>query len=282
MGGEKGQRLKEQQLSDWSEVAKYIKATDPYHRLLTVHPGPFARGYEAIKDPSSLDMIMVQPGHNGWETIPKALRELREAREKCPDRPVMQGEVCFEGMHGGGSGPKEQRILFWTNLLSGAAGHCYGVDAIWQFNTREKPFGKSPTGSIWGNSPWEEAYQWKGSAYVGMGAKILQRYPWYDMQPHPEWLEEDAGSDNRPSLDSENIWSAYAAGIPGTFRIFYFPKRKEVTIKGFEAGVHYQAVYIDPLTGDTYPLGAVKVTDGAWKTPKAAILQDWLLVLTAQ
>ncbi len=37
--------------------------------------------------------------------------------------------------------------MFWTCMLSGAAGHTYGANGIWQLNRRDPPYGKSPMGA---------------------------------------------------------------------------------------------------------------------------------------
>ncbi len=278
-GDDKREEIRRFQRDGWSEVARYIKATDPFKRVLTAHPGPASGRFEPISEPSLLDIILVQPGHNGWATLPRALEHLRTARQKYPGRPVMQGEVCFEGMHGGGSDAKLQRTLFWTNMLSGAAGHCYGADAIWQFNTGEELFGKSPGGYVWGNVPFQQAMHWKGSTYVGKGRAILGRFDWQKFGRHPEWIH--------PAADEENVMAAYAAGIPGKIRLFYFPRGvmpwgQEYSVLKLDSTAYYRAEYIDPLSGRKHPIQKIVSGVTTWQIPPAPILQDWLLVLEKQ
>jgi hypothetical protein len=268
-------KLRKVQRDGWSEVARYIKATDPYRRIITVHPGPSSGRFRPITEMSALDMIMVQPGHRGWETIPVAVRHVKKAMTLFPDRPVMQGEVCFEGMFGG-SGPKVQRILFWTNMLSGAVGHCYGADGIWQFNTQRQPFGKSPGGYVWGNTPWEAAHKWSGSTYVGMGRKILTQFQWWRFRPFPQWVE--------PCAADSDALEAYAAGIPGEIRIFYFPRgvmpwRTRYKLKYLDVDSTYDAKYIDPMTGEIHPIEERITRTKEWEVPPGPILQDWVLIL---
>ncbi len=278
---EKNQKAEtlQRQRAGWSGVARFIKQTDPFGRILLAHPGPNSGRFAPITDMSLLDVIMVQPGHSGWDSLPDGIGHLKTAQAKFPDIPVMQGEICFEGMHGGGSDAKLQRLLFWTNMLSGAAGHCYGADAIWQFNTEEELFGPSPGGYTWGNSPWEEAYQWKGSFYVGLGRKILQRFDWHLFEPHPEWID--------PAATGDAVQDAYAVGIPGKMRMFYFPRGvmpwgREVHHPRIGRGrTSYRATYIDPLTGKEYPLDDPVTGVTNWGIPPP-ILQDWLLVVEKQ
>lgn len=270
-------RIRKEQVDGWSEVGCYLKRIDPFRRLITVHPGPGSGGFRPITDMSSIDFVMVQPGHSGYATLAPAVAHVKKAMAMYPDKPVLHGEVCFEGMHGGDSGPKIQRFLFWSSVLSGAAGYSYGADGIWQFNTREKPFGPSPGGYIWGNAPWEEAHQWLGSRHVGVGRRILEHYPWHRFEPHPEWV--------KPAANSEDCMQAYAAGIPRKIRMIYFPIRlpwsAPSVIKCLEPGVPYEAAFIDPITAEEHRIGPVTAIDGQWEVPKAPILQDWLLALKA-
>ena len=270
------QTLRDRQREGWSDIAKYIEQTDPWNRILTVHPGPASGRFRPISDMSTLDIIMVQPGHKGWDAIPTAMAHLNKARRMFPERPVMQGEVCFEGMHGGGSGPKVQRILFWANMLSGAAGHCYGADAIWQFNTKDRPLGNSPGGYTWGNTPWQTAYKWLGSKYVGLGRRILQQFEWWRFEPHPEWVE--------PHATEQDAFEPYAAGIEGELRLIYFPDGVmpwggKYTVNNLDPDRQYVAEYLDPLTGDRHPIVQTITGVRQWHVPAGPILQDWLLVI---
>ena len=266
--------VQEFQKKGWSEIAGYIKEIDPYQRIMAAHPGPNSGGFEAITDADQLDLIMVQPGHSGWESLPRALNHLNTARSKYYEKPVMQGEVCFEGMFGGGCDAKLQRLLFWTNMLSGAAGHCYGADAIWQFNSEDELFGASPSGHTWGNFTWQEAYRWQGSFYVGLGRKILEKYDWQNFQVNPHWVN---------THDPEDVLSPYAAGIPGKVRLCYFPKGLapwgvKNKIRNLEQNRSYSITYIDPMTGTRYPSGTVTGIS-EWTVEPAPILQDWLVEL---
>ena len=165
-------------------------------------------------------------------------------------------------------------------MLSGAAGHCYGADGIWQFNRPEAPFGASPTGYTWGNTAWQEAAGWPGSKHVGLGKQLLERYQWWRFEPHPEWIF--------PAATDEEWFLPYAAGIPGEIRLFYFPrfvrtaKKESPTVRKLEPNIKYHAYYLDPITGKEFPVGDVESTpEGEWGVPNSPIFQDMVLVLEA-
>ncbi len=190
--------------------------------------------------------------------------------------PVINSEVCYEGILEG-SRQEVQRIMFWSCVLSGTCGHTYGAQGIWCVNTREEPYGPSPWGGGWGDTPWEDAYRLPGAAHVAAGKRILTRFDWWRFEPHPEWIEPSAG---------EADWRApYAAGIPGEVRLFYFPRpilpwTGRPTVKALEPGVAYCATFIDPKNEREHPAGRAEGdASGDWPVPQPTIGQDWVLCL---
>jgi len=271
-------RLK-QMRADWSDVVRSIRAADPYDNPITIHPT--RRGREQVDDPAVLDFEMLQTGHGGYPTLSDTVDYLTEALASEPRMPVLVGEVDYEGIMES-SREEIQRFHFWSCMLSGACGHTYGANGIWQVNTREKPFGKSPHGTAWGNLPWEDAYQLPGSGQLGLGKRLLERYRWWEFETHPEWVE--------PHQTPENRLSCYAAGIPGQVRVVYIPAmtawaawRGQLAVKGLETGASYRATLFDPKTGGEHDLGrAVGNENGDWFAPKPPVFQDYVLVLERQ
>ncbi|MFH1616556.1 MAG: hypothetical protein ABIG61_15910 [Planctomycetota bacterium] len=146
-------------------------------------------------------------------------------------------------------------------------------------NTREKPYGPSPHGASWGDTPWEEAYQLPGSNQTGLGKKLLERYPWQKFEPHQDWIEARE--------EYEDASFLYAAGVPGQVRFFYFASPfyvwwKFPFVKKLESGVSYSGFWFDPKNGREYPLGLIEAVNGCWDVPQPGIFQDWVLVLEAQ
>ena len=172
-----------------------------------------------------------------------------------------------------------QRFMFWSAILSGAAGHTYGAGGIWQMNTKLQPHGASPHGGTYENTPWDVACQLPGATQLGRGRAFLERYPWWSFEPHPEWAE--------PRWTSDNYFLPYAAGIPGQVRFVYIPARiyqwSGPLVKELEEGISYRAFYFDPITTAEYELGTVTAgAEGTWQAPIVPLAQDWLLVLERQ
>jgi hypothetical protein len=267
--GDKRGELIEQAKSGWTEIARYLREIDPYHHPITIHPTDC--GHNQVEDPSVIDIDMLQTGHGGWDSMPNTVRQVVDSLAIEPKTPVIDGEVSYETI-GGQCLQDVQRFAFWSCVLSGAAGHTYGANGIWQVNTREKPYGPSPHGMSWGNIPWEDSYQLPGSAQIGIGKSLLMRYPWWQFEPHPEWVANHA--------TKENVRAPYCAGVPKVARIIYLPGYMAPQVKGVESDVTYRAFYVDPQNGKETDIGTVTPdNDGNWQATRPPIFQDWLLVL---
>ncbi|MBO9608414.1 MAG: DUF4038 domain-containing protein [Paenibacillaceae bacterium] len=258
---------------EWTEMAAYVKETDPYGRMITIHPTEY--GHNMVEDASILDLDMLQTGHGGYLSLEPTVRMVQSSVAREPRTPVINSEVCYEGI-GGTSFQEIQRFLFWSCVLSGACGHTYGANGIWQVNSEDLPYGESPHGLAWGHTFWREAAELPGSKQVGLGKKLLERYDWWTFEPHPEWLppaQDDAAIVAKP----------LAAGIPGKVRLIYMPfllAFSGVEIREIEPDVPYRAFFYDPSKGTELDLGRVAPdADGKWATGITKVFQDWVLVL---
>jgi hypothetical protein len=251
-----------------------VREIDPWRRPLTIHPGTSAR--ETVEDPAILDFDMLQTGHSDRASLANTVELVRRARAAEPVMPVIEGEVCYEGI-GGQCREEVQRLMFWACMLSGAAGFTYGANGVWQVNRRERPYGASPHGMSWGHTPWDEAARLPGAKQLGLARRLLERYPWWEFEPHPEWIE--------PRWTPGNYLRGYAAGIPGRVRIFYWPCMwGKPVVKHLEPGVSYRARLFNPVDGSEVPLGpAAADAAGDWHLPipRLPIFQDWVMVFEA-
>jgi len=264
------------QRKGWTQIARYVREIDPYHHPITIHPrhgGPRETidcGHNQVEDASVLDFDMLQTGHGDTASVPNTVERVVECYEHTPRMPVINGEVCFEG-HCGANWQNVQRFMFWACVLSGAAGHTYGANGLEHVNTPENPYGVTPQGTGWSILSWQEGYQLPGGRQVGLGKKLLERYEWWRMEPHPEWVE--------PHWNRDEYFFPYAAGIPGELRIIY-TANPECVIKHLERDVSYRASWFNPMSGEDFPIGVIRGDDnGDWKSPPMLIYQDWILVL---
>jgi hypothetical protein len=220
---------------------------------------------------------MLQTGHSGRASIPNTVKTLTESLKLSPTMPVLVGEVTYEGI-GEDSRQEVQRFMFWSCMLSGAAGHTYGANGIWQLDRPDQPFGPSPHGQSWGGDvPWTEAYQLPGSRHVGLGKELLLRYPWWRLEAHPELVE--------PHWTEQDYVQPYAAAIPAELFIVFIPfmptaRRQPISVKGLRQDIPYRAFFFNPSTAREHEIGTFKSgPDGIWQAPPTPVIRDWVLVV---
>jgi hypothetical protein len=258
------------QKSGWTEIGKYVRSIDPYRHPVTIHPGMTAR--DTVDDQAVLDFDMLQTGHSGAKSYPRTLDNVTGELARNPRMPVLAGEVNYEGILDA-SRQDVQRFVFWASILSGAGGHTYGANGIWQVNTPQQPYGPSPHGGCWGGPPWDVAAKLPGSEQIGIAKRLLTRYPWWRLEPHPEWAE--------PRWSKDNYELPYAAGIPGELRIVFIPVIfGQLKVKSLEPGAPYRAFFFDPRTGEEHSLGDVAAdAQGVWQAPLLPTYEQWVLVM---
>jgi len=271
------------QAEAWENVIRYARSLNGLGRLMTVHPTGIEplSGRLLYHDQALLDFDMLQTGHGMREVLPPTIRTVRASYEAKPAMPVVNGEVCYEALLG--TIPAEiPRLMFWTGILSGAAGHTYGANGIWQLNRREQPYGKSPHGGTYGPIPWDDAMRLPGSRQLGLAKQLLERYPWQRLEPHPEWATW-APEGGKVAAGGE-FEVPYTAGIPGELRITYAPLPRPVRIRNLDAGGNYTASGFNPVTGELSELGPVRADPtGSWTaSPPPGTSGDWVLVLKRQ
>ncbi len=256
---------------DWNDIALFVHATDPFSRLVTVHPT--SNGHEQIDDETLLGLDMLQTGHSGFLSLIPTLKQVKAAlgRKKLP---VINSEVCYEGI-AGSSHADIQRFLFTACVLMGCCGHTYGANGIWQLNAPDCPYGVSPHGAGWGDTPWTEAYRLPGSLHIGRIKKFITRYDWQLFELHQEWVDS--------ANDLGSYYGHFAAGIRRRVRIIYKPFPcgdfwGSVLLHGIETDVRY-----NPVTDETRDLGFAQPDEnGDWRLPRANAFGDLLFSLAAE
>lgn len=273
------QAYQQRMRSEWTKITRYIRTTNPYQRLISIHPGCSPCGYEMVDDTAVLDFDMLQTGHSGHFDLAGTLKAVERSLNHEPKMPVINSEVCYEGILEM-SREEIQRLYFWSCVLGGTAGHTYGANGVWQVNTAEQPLGASPHGVSWGDTPWQIAAQLPGSTHLGIAKKILERYRWWEIEPHQEWVE--SGLIGMYVPEHARFFVPRAAGIPGKLRLIYtsYLFGALTKVKEIEPGTQYHASYVNPSDGSLVDLGAVVPDEsGDWQPPTPPIFRDWVLVL---
>lgn len=263
-----------EQVHGWSNIAAYLRKIDPYHRPTSIHPTGLGKlaARHAIDDPSLIDFDMLQTGHGDRDSLPDTINAVRASYADKPTMPVLNSEVCYEGIMGR-CHDDVQRLMFWICILSGACGHTYGANGIWQLNQPGIPYGNSPHGGTYGPFPWTEAMNLPGSGQLELGKKLLLSIGAELLAPHPEWasFETEPPAFMRP----------YVAETPGGIRVVYLPSALPVSLTHLAPESPYAAYWWNPINGKkTVIKGFQTDSHGGWRSPSPpAGSQDWVLVV---
>jgi Protein of unknown function (DUF4038) len=274
----------QEQAAIWTRVVSEVRRIEPYGRLFAIHSIPDMPPHKFLgDDEAGVDLWLLQTGHWGVNTLGPSVDALSDALRVAPV-PVINGEVCYEGI-AGSSWQDVQRFLFWSHLLSGAAGHSCGAQGIWGFNTDDYPAGL--VGS-WARVNWRDAAELPGASQPGLARQWLTTQPWARFDPHPEWVTPHAHPGDR--------LLPYAAGMDVGPRIFYFPSvahvkdpRSRHRIELRELGDQpWSGEYFNPRTGQidgqieisTEGLGR-SILSGGLFSPLPS-MEDWIVVIRRQ
>jgi hypothetical protein len=275
------------QKEGWKEVTEFVKNLDPYKNPATLHPSPQPgnecfSSRDILKNPELFDIDIMQTSHHGKEILELTLEKVQKEIDSSPIKPVINGEVCYEGLMGT-NWQETQRFLFWTHILKGCAGFSYGAEGIFEFRTEDENY-IGDTGR-WGTTLWDEALSFKGSYQIGLGKTFLENFEWDKFEQHPEWIT--------PNWTEGNIYLPHCAGIPGKVKIIYFPalynnkdifKLNKTVIKDLDRNSSYHAYYFNPRDGKVLNKIDVNINEkGEWIlqsliTPNPS-MEDWVLVI---
>lgn len=263
-------------LSFWNDLGQFIKDTDPYNRIVSVHttpPGweggedaPQWSTAEVLHDQKWLDYNQSQVGHGRWynEMIPFIVSE---AYAKTPAKPIVVTEPWYEFTEG--SAPAmDIRFGAWSAILSGAAGHTYGGGHVWLAYTPETPGGGGP----W---PLEKGFEkntlnYSGAVSISHLANFFSKIQWWKLSPHPELLYEYPAKYCLAKPGNEYIvYLRYAGGI-------------KIDLKPSSETDIFEYYWFDPAEGKYYPPktihgGATQYFSSPEAYPATLDFKDWVL-----
>ena len=141
-----------------------------------------------------VDFYMYQSGHSADHQ--SAARELARQFRQLPQKPIVNGEPCYEGH---GRMRTEDRNKFsafdvrratWQSLLAGASmGITYGAQGIW--SGQVKGMRLMAEKRKFEAYDWEFAYQLEGSWDVGFARWIFENFKLADIEPVDLVVNED-------------------------------------------------------------------------------------------
>jgi hypothetical protein len=251
------------------EMALGLREGDMSHHLITFHPtGQYSSAIYFHNAPW-LDFNMIQTGHTRDRDN---FTSITAEYHRMPVKPVIDGEPGYENIPHAfdAANPRleaihTRRFCYWA-LFSGACGHTYGCNDIWQMWKQGDP----PV--IAAQLPWNEAIHLPGSGQMQYARALIESGPYFDRIPDPSLVE--------PPNTSGPDYTAACRAPDARYALVYFPSGKAVTLRTYILKGQQVAVqWYDPRTGATLAAPPIEILP--WKTTQfiPPTVNDWVLVL---
>lgn len=230
-------------------------------------------------DQDWLDFNAIQSGHN-W-TIPNH-QFVAHDYGLTPAKPTLDIEPTFENHFVAAAGKrtpgyKSRESAYW-NMLSGAAGHGYGCNDIYQFHDpgTSKTCYRDPyfPFDVWSaDTPWRTAMDFEGARSMRRMRKIFEARPSHELVPD---LSVIAGRQGSGELQIQSVRAR-----DGGFILVYLAKGQPVSMHMDRvSGSRARGSWYDPRTGvwaDAGEGGTTGVRE--FVPPTSGEGFDWVLVL---
>lgn len=253
-------------------MARGLRDGDGGRHLITFHPTGQYSSAMYFHDVPWLDVNMIQTGHTLFRDN---YTSVAAEYNRVPVKPVLDGEPGYENIPHGFDvrNPRLQaihvrRYCYWA-LFSGACGHTYGCNDIWQM---WRP-GLAPM--VGANMPWYEALNLPGSGQMQHARALIESGPYFERLPDPSLIE--------PPNCTGPDYVAACRGTRGEFALVYFPAGKPATVRTYLLKEPRMCVtWYDPRTGARLNAGEIEIAP--WKStpfiPPSA--EDWVLILQSE
>jgi hypothetical protein len=250
-------------------MAQGLREGDAGHHLITFHPIGQYSSANYFHHAPWLDFNMIQTGHTRDRDN---YTSITAEYNRTPIKPVLDGEPGYENIPHAfdDANPRleaihTRRFCYWA-LFSGACGHTYGCNDIWQMWKR----GDNPI--ISAKLPWDEAIHLPGAGQMQYARMLIESGPYFDRIPDPSLVEP-------PNTTGPDYLAACRAP-DARYALVYFPTGKAASLRTFLLkGPRLAVRWYDPCNGEYLQVPGVEVTP--WKTTQfiPPSVNDWILVL---
>lgn len=260
----------------WRELAKGLTEGDAGRHLITYHPRGGQRSATWFHDEKWLDFNMIQSSHSkknhGYDDI------TRDYSLK-PAKPTIDGEANYENITEGllTASPDVPRLnaadvrrVAYCDVFSGAAGHTYGCNEIYQFWVKGKPHAR------WGATiPWKKALDLPGAGQMQFLRKLIESRPMLIRIPDQSMIV----GDTMKRMDRVQA----TRGSDGSYAFVYIASGKPVTLRMDKiSGESVEASWYDPRKGTSQLIGEFPNKGiHRFDPPSSGKSNDWVLTLDA-
>ena len=258
-------------------MARGIEEGDGGAPLITYHPRGPGRSSDYFHDADWLDFNMFQSSHAARDHD-NGLYALQDYA-LSPPKPTIDGEPRYESIPVGFYLQNVSRHVrfdaydcrqaaYWS-LLSGACGHTYGNNNVWQMWSPEH------TPVIRANVPWNQAIDHPGAFQMGYLRRLFEARPFEKLEPNEEFIADG------PRSGGSKIRGAIASDR--SFAFVYSPRGAPFSVDLNACGTHrLRAAWYDPRYGVSYELytGDNRGVQ-TFYPPTQGRGEDWILILDA-
>lgn len=250
-------------------MALGLREGDEGNHLITFHPtGQYSSAIYFHETPW-LDFNMIQTGHTRDRDN---YTSIAAEYNRTPIKPVLDGEPGYENIpHAFEAADSRleaihaRRFCYWS-LFSGALGHTYGCNDVWQMWKRGDP------PMIAAQLPWDEAIQLPGAGQMQFARQLIERCNYFDRLPDPSLV--------LPPNGTGPDYVAACRAPDARYALIYFPSGKAAALRTYLLkGPKLEAQWYDPRQGDYHSLPMISVSP--WQTTAFTPPDenDWVLEL---
>jgi hypothetical protein len=256
-------------------MAKGLRSGDDGNHLITFHPRGPGLSSDYFQDAEWLDFNMYQSSHAAHDHDNGLYAE--HDYNLVPPKPTLDGEPRYERIPAGfyfeGSNRLDRfddydarQAAYWS-VLSGACGHTYGNNNIWQM------YSEKYESVLWAQIPWYEAIDHPGAFQMGYLKKLFTSRPFYKQVPNREIILDG------PTSGGGKIKATLASD--GSFALIYSPLGVKFTVdKNFLKADRLKETWFDPRYGAEYTIH-ISGTKGiqTYTPPTNGRGNDWVLII---
>jgi len=247
-------------------------------QLITFHPVGSERSSQYFHNAPWLDFNMAQTGHR--RNAPN-YRFVEGDYALQPVKPCMDGEPGYEAMFdnfnraNGWLTDFDARRAAWWAVLSGAFGHTYGCNAVWQFFDARRDPVLCPV------QTWREALQLPGANQMRHLKKLIESLPFFTRRPVPEIILNNPPEEHLRAVASTD---ATPGNSDGTYIIAYIPFADSAQTLSLDMtplqNTSLTAAWHNPRTGERLePFDVVRSSSETFRPPLRVSPLDWVLVV---
>jgi len=256
-------------------MAKGLREGDAGNHLITYHPRGPGFSSDFFHNAPWLDFNMYQSSHAAHDHDNGLYAD--HDYKLMPTKPTLDGEPRYEriptGFYFAGSDPKDRfddydsrQAAYWS-VLSGACGHTYGNNNIWQM------YSQKHTPIIGATIPWFEAMDHPGAFQMGILKKLFTARPFQILAPNKNIILDG------PDTGGAKIKAALAND--GSYAIVYSPRGEKFTLDiSLLKADKLREIWFDPRYGEEHKIHT-SGTKGiqTYTPPTSGRGNDWILII---